>query len=160
GETPAVPGTGDSDPTVLHGDLTELATLTSRIEDASAIKRLQRAYGYYLDQALWDDVANLFASDATIEIGLDGVYVGQKGVREYLYRLGGGHKGLKMGQLNEHYVLQPVVNVAPDGLSAKARWRAVILAGQLNESAVWGEGTYENEYVKQNGVWKISKLHW
>ena len=35
-------------------------------------------------QALWDEVANLFADDGTIELALDGVYVGKARVREYL----------------------------------------------------------------------------
>jgi hypothetical protein len=144
----------------LQKQLAQLESDAARIDDASAIRRLQRAYGYYLDQAMWDDVADLFAPDASIEIGLDGVYVGQKRIREYLYKLGGGRKGLQAGQLNEHMELQPVVNVAPDGLTAKGRWRAFIMTGQLGESATWGEGPYENEYAKQNGVWKIKKVHW
>jgi len=144
----------------LQKQIAQLESDASRIEDASAIRRLQRAYGYYLDQALWDEMAGLFAPDATLEIGLDGVYVGQKRIREYLYQLGGGKNGLKPGQLNDHLELQPVVNVAADGRTAKGRWRAVIMTGQLGESAAWGEGTYENEYVKVNGVWKLSKLHW
>jgi hypothetical protein len=130
------------------------------VEDSNDVKRLQRAYGYYLDQGLWDELANLFAEDATLEIGLDGVYSGRDRIREYFYVLGDGRHGLPRGALNEHMQLMPVVTVAPDGLTAKGRWRDIIMAGQLGEYAVWGEGPFENEYVKEDGVWKISKLHW
>jgi hypothetical protein len=43
--------------------------------------------------------------------------------------------------------------------------RAFIMAGIPNaadaglETSVFGECTYENEYVKINGVWKIAKLY-
>jgi hypothetical protein len=150
--------------TVATGDLAKrvdaLEARKSLLEDANAVKRLQRAYGYYLDRGLWDEAANLFAADATIEIGLDGVYVGQKRVREYLHALGGGRKGLAPGQLNEHMQLMPFVSVAADGLTARATWRDVILSGQLGKGATWGEGPYVNEYVKDRGVWKIQSLHW
>ncbi len=66
----------------------------------------------------------------------------------------------KEGQLNDHLNLQPVITVADDGKTAKGRWRAVLMTGELGKRATIGDGTFENEYVKQNGVWKISKLHW
>jgi hypothetical protein len=140
--------------------LAALEQRRSLITDTRDIKRLQRAYGYYVDEALWDQVADLFAADGTIELGLDGIYVGKERVREYLYALGDGKAGLSEGELNEHFQLMPVVTVAPDGLTAKGRWRALILAGRLGESAIWGEGPYENEYVKEDGVWKLKKVHW
>lgn len=130
------------------------------VQDSNDIKRLQRAYGYYLDHARWDDVVELFADDASLEIGLDGVYLGRERIREYFDVLGGGRTGLSEGELNEHMQLMPVVTIAPDGRSAKGRWRDIIMAGQYGDHAVWGEGPFENEYVKENGVWKISKLHW
>jgi hypothetical protein len=57
--------------------------------------------------------------------------------------------------------LQPIVDVANDGKSAKGRWRFVAEIGTANQadSALWSGGTYENEYVKDNGVWKIQRLH-
>lgn len=143
----------------LQAQLQQLRHEADLVADASAIKRLQRAYGYYHDQKMWDAMADLFAEDGTIEMSQDGVYVGQKRVRQYLNALGGG-AGLKEGQLNDHLNLQPVINVADDGKTAKGRWRAVLMTGELGKRATIGEGTFENEYVKQNGVWKISKLHW
>ncbi len=133
---------------------------TARLEAASRVKRLQRALGYYLDAALWDSAAQLFSDDATLEMGLDGVYRGSERIRQYLKARGGGGPGLAPGRLNEWFQLQPVVSVAPDGRSAKGRWRAFILAGELGREALWGEGPYECEYACEHGTWKITRLHW
>ena len=137
-----------------------LEARVDRIKDSNDIKRLQRAYGFYLDKGQYDELADLFAADASIEYANEGVYIGQSRIREYLHRLSGNRNGLIEGQLNNHLLLQPVVHVAPDGHTAKARWRAIIQTGQFKESAYWGEGPYEVEYVKDSGVWKIKKLHW
>jgi hypothetical protein len=149
-----------SDPETLRlqSRLDALEHRRSLIEDVNAVKRLQRGYGYYLDVGQWDQAADLFASDGTIEMGLDGVYVGQARVRAYLHALGGS--GLSPDQINQHMQLMPYVTVAPDGMTAKATWRDVILEGHLGKDASWGEGPYENEYVKEHGVWKIKSLHW
>ena len=141
----------------------EIGTLEARvdrIQDANDIKRLQRAYGYYLDKGMWDDLADLFAADATAEYDQEGVHVGQDKIRAFLRKLGNDRIGLVEGQINNHMILQPVVHVALDGMTAKARWRALIQTGQFKKEARWGEGPYEIEYVKDGGVWKIRKLHW
>ena len=105
---------------------------------------------------MWDETADLFAKDGTLEIGLRGVWVGQDRVRAYLHTL----TDLKYGTLFNHMQLQPKIDIAPDGLTAKGRWRAFEQFGVLHRSAQWAEGTYENEYVKEDGVWKIKKLHY
>jgi hypothetical protein len=132
----------------------------ARIEDVGAIERLQHAYGYYIDRGLWDEAADLFADDGTLEIALDGVYVGKARVRDYFYARGEGRRGLPEGRLDEQLQVMPVITLGADGTTAKARWRGIGLMGELGGEAFWGEGPYENEYVKDGGVWKIKSLHW
>ena len=144
----------------LQGRIAALEQRKTLVADSNDIERLQAAYGYYFDRGLWDEVADLFADDGTIEVALDGVYVGKARVREYLYALGGGRAGLAEGRLSEHLQVMPVITLAADGSSAKARWRGIVLEGDFGRDAFWGEGPYENEYVKENGVWKIKALHW
>lgn len=141
---------------------TELAALAERIavlEGTRAIKKLQRAFGFYVDRGLWGEAADLFSDDGSIELGLDGVYVGKERIREYLKRLHGGQEGLLYGQLNEWITLQPAVFVAKDGRSATARWRDHAMLGQYKQHAEWRDGIYENRYVREDGVWKIDSLH-
>jgi hypothetical protein len=137
--------------------LTRVEQQISRLEDERAIENLQRTYGFFVDKAMWKETSDLFADDATLEIGGRGVFVGKARILEYLNWL--APKGLVHGLLMNHMQLEPIVTVAPDGGTAKGRWRFLAEVGQYREKALWGEGTYENEYVKQNGVWKIKTLH-
>jgi hypothetical protein len=130
----------------------------SRIEDYNQLRNLQQIYGFYYDEALWDQVADLFADDATLEVGGNGVYVGRESIRRYFYGLTGGRQGLVQGELNNQGQLSPVITLAADGQSAEARWRVLIQDAVFNQQANWGAGVYENRYIKQNGVWKIQRL--
>ena len=140
----------------------EIDALTARVEKLEgtrAVKKLQRAFGYYVDRGLWGDAADLFADDGTLEIGIDGVYAGKARIREYLQRLHGGQEGLIYGQLNEWVTLQPAVSIARDGRTATARWRDHGMLGQYKKHAEWRDGIYENTYVNEGGIWKIKSLH-
>jgi hypothetical protein len=128
-----------------------------RLEDERAIENLQRSYGYFVDKAMWTETADLFAQDGTLEIGGRGVFVGKARILQYLNFL--APQGLTTGKLFNHLQLQPIITVAPDGMHAFGRWRFLSEVGDYGKSALWGMGTYENEYVKENGVWKIERLH-
>jgi hypothetical protein len=139
----------------LTGEVSEMKTRLQQAEDYIAISNLMRIYGYYVDKSQADQIADLFSEKATLEIAGRGVFVGSKRIREFMHFL----PQLKEGLLFNHMILQPVIHIAPDGKSAKARCRAFVQVGMLNKSATWGEGVYENEFVKEDGKWKISKLH-
>jgi triacylglycerol lipase len=136
------------------------ADLLHRAEHLKAeqdVENLQRIYGYYIDRAMWDQAADLFADDATFESGQRGVYVGKKRVREFLGTL--GHNGLVEGWLNDHIQLQPLVDVSADGNTARVRSRELAMTGKIGGQGYWSEGVYENTFVRDNGVWKIKSLH-
>jgi len=152
--------TDSFDTAALRQRVALLEARAQRLQDIDDIKRLQRAYGYYLDAGQWNQAADLFSADATLEIGKDGVYRGQPHIRAYLNAMGGDHQGLAPGRLNQHFQEMPVITPAADGRTALGTWRDIQLTGQLGKEAFWGEGPAEVRYVKENGVWKIAGLHW
>ena len=70
-----------------------------------------------------------------------------------------GPEGLGEGYLNNHMMLQPIITVATDGRTATGRWQGMVQLAEPGANGVWGVGIYENEYVKERGIWKIAKLH-
>lgn len=157
---PAPPRAPDLTPRLARAAdrIASIDAQATRIEDYNALRNLQSIYGYYYDEALWDQIVDLFAEDATLEVGLHGVYAGRNSIRRYFLGLTGGRQGLVQGQLNNQLQLSPVITLAADGNRAQGRWRVVIQDGEFNKGANWGAGVYENEYVKEGGVWKIARL--
>jgi len=145
--------------------MTDTAALLERIEtlerraqaaeDYRELVNLQGAYGYYVDKGLWDEAADLFAAEGTLEIAGRGVYVGRERVRAYLRHLPPyGH-----GTLYNHMQLQPVLHIDSQAGTAKGRWRTLMMVGRLGHEGRWGEATYENTYVREDGRWRIASLH-
>jgi hypothetical protein len=128
----------------------------AQLEAENALENLQRAYGFYVDKAMWKDAADLFADDATLEVTGHGAFVGKSRILQYLTSL--SPDGLTRGKLMNYLQLQPVVHITQDGKTAQGRWRFIAEIGEWQKSQFWGAGRYENEYVKQNGIWKIKTL--
>lgn len=153
-------------PATLSALATRMADLSARaqqLSDEIEVTNLQHAYGYYVDRKMWDDVADLFSSDGTMEIGLQGVYAGPTSIRRGLDAFG---PSLAEGELNDHVHLQTVVTVAADGRTARARGTDLgMTVGPLKASgsgdarrALWSQSIHENQFVKEGATWKIKAV--
>jgi len=152
---PASAAAGEAD---ASARLDRLEIAVTRAEDIRAIKKLQRAYGYYADRGLWDDLADLFADDATANYPSGG-FDGNASIRAmFVQNLGQGRPGLAEGRIYNHTILQPVVDLSADGATAIGRWRVLGMLGRFGGSATWADSLYRFDYVKRDGQWKILAL--
>lgn len=153
----------------MEQELAELRALVkqqgarlTRLEDSAAIERLQYMYGYFMDNRMFDEMVDLFTDDAPyMEIGERGRYIGKARIGQFLLEvLGAGRWGLLRNEVINHVQMQPIITVAADGQSAKARLRAQIHGNSPPTTGhfLFAEGVYENEYVKQGDTWKIKGL--
>jgi len=124
----------------------------TRLEDLNQIERLQRTYGYFVDKSQWKQLTELFTDDATLEIGGKGIFTGKPRVLEYM-QTAFGPDGAKEGSLANHMQFQSIPDISADGKTGWIRSRAYVMS-----LGGWGLPLYENEYRKENGVWKISRL--
>ena len=158
--------------------MTELAALEARLvalehelgiqQDIEAIRKVQYTYGYFIDKSQYDECVDLFSDDAEVWF-LGGVYKGKAGLRRlYIERFRktftDDHTGPRYGWLLDHPQLQMVIDVAPDRDTATVRGRSMMQAGShetsqgLQRPAWWEGGIYDNRYVREDGIWKISRL--
>jgi hypothetical protein len=154
---------------LLRQKLDDLEQEVGRLRDESEIRKVQYSYGYFIDKSQYNECVDLFAENGEVWF-LGGIYKGKAGVRRlYIERFQtnftDGHNGPRYGWLLDHPQLQMVIDVAPDRGTAKVRGRSTMQAG-LHESAKgdqrawWEGGIYENDYVREDGVWKIKALRY
>ena len=150
-------------------------------EDELDVKKLQYLYGYLIDKCMYDQVVDLFTDDGEVHF-FGGIYKGKAGVaRLYIDRFRKSfthnNNGPIDGFLLDHPQIQQIVNIMPDGVTAKLRGRSTMQAGRhvdytdpsspmtANPRQWWEGGLYENTYKKgADGKWRIHVLnyfpHW
>lgn len=148
----------------LQATVDRLTERLGLVEDRQEIEKLQNQYGFYLDNRMWREVADLFCDDhPSIEIGQRGLYIGKDRVYQFLsIVLGQERWGLEKDEIINHIQLQMVIDVETSRDSAKSRSRALVQGNSPPGSGkmLLSEGVYECQYVKENQQWKIKSLLW
>lgn len=143
---------------------TRLQHLEARIqkqEDIESVTRLTHAYAHYLKR--WDaaKVVDLFADDpeVTVIIGKSGVVKGKEAIAKHYSRFDNPPAEF----LHVTMPTTGIVTIDPDGLHAKARFfgfGALSMPSKDEVKALFSCGEFEDEFIKENGIWKIFKLHY
>jgi hypothetical protein len=97
--------------------------------------------------------------DDSMELAQHGAYDGREHVRAFLLKVfGRGSEGPVANRLGNHLQLQPVIDIAPDGKSAKIRIR-MFQQMSFGPRASVGAAVYENTAVLEDGKWKLRDAH-
>lgn len=141
----------------------ELAILQKQVmefQDIEFIKRIQKAYGYYLEFWMWDEVIDCFSDAPGVTLKLyEGTYIGKDSIRRYFER----NRQSNPEKLHQVMQIAGIVDVDPDGNNAKGRWYSFGANAMPQEDGVrqyFMNGIYEAEYIKEGGVWKFLKLEY
>jgi len=135
-----------------------LATLEKRVQqlqDEQAIREVVIRYGEYLDARDYAGYASLFASDGVWTGGF-GSATGPAAIQEMLEKnLGKPEPGF-VNKSNFHLMTTVVVHV--DGDTAKVRSRYTFFTASAdNRPTPAIAGRYVDEFVRENGTWKIKR---
>jgi hypothetical protein len=152
---------GDTDPEIsVAARVHRLSQNVDRAESVRAVKRVQEAYSQYSQFGLWTEMAALFADNAHLSYGKDSARGRHAIERYFVTSFGKGTHGLEPGGLHTQMVLRPLINVSADGQRAQGRWWEFSMIGRFGATANWAAGIFENEYVRERGGWKISRLRY
>ena len=130
----------------------------ARLEDIESIRQLKHQYASYCDNGyMADSIAALFVDDAVWESNSFGTYEGRDAIHGFITKIG-----------NEivfalHYMDNAVIDIAPDGQTAKGRWilfePATMTRGESGGTdSVVITADYEDDFVKVDGEWRFKKV--
>lgn len=137
----------------------ELARDVERVESVRAVKDLQRAYAQLSQFGQWRAMAALFAEETGLHWGDESV-TGRDAIEAWLEAQAGDMDGRTPGSLHTEIIDEPLANLSVDGQTAKARWMSMRFLGDGKGKARIEGGLYENDYVRENGRWRIAVLRY
>jgi hypothetical protein len=146
----------------LEARLDAMEKELQRLKDVEAIRRLENAYGYYLVNWMHRELIDLFSKspETTLEWP-EGTYLGHEGVKRFY---GTVNRNENPEFLHQMMQISGIIDVDEYGSRARGRWwgfgALALPQGKKGVAQSFCCGLYENEFVKEDGVWKILKIKW
>jgi len=140
----------------LEKRLQDLEKRVRVTEDIQAIHEVQRRYINALICMEWDVCADCFSKDALVNVYLHDPVQGRENIRKWFKEeLSVTHHG-KEGDVLVH----PEITL--DGDKAKGKWLLYMMYAypRTGQALFWVQGFYQNEYVREDGKWKVSLMTW
>jgi len=144
-----------SDTAVSAEQIQALVRRVQYLEDMTAIQKLQSSYVHRLFTQRYESIPELYAKnspDVTVEFSDSGLFKGHESVTR-LYEAFGRTRETP-GFFILHMAVDPYIEIAADGQSAKSHWLSPGAANSPGGSS-WIWGPYYVDYVKEDGTWKI-----
>ncbi len=122
-----------------------------KLIEIEEIKKLKARYFRFMDKKLWDELGSVFAEDASLQYGPNpgDVFEGKKGIIE-------GLRSVLANAVTVHHGHMPEIEITGD-TTARGIW-AMSDYVEMPGLTLKGYGHYEEEYVKNDGRWKIRRL--
>jgi hypothetical protein len=145
--------------------LEEMEKRVRTLEDIEEIKQLNEYYVEHINPPEWKYLEQCFSRDAVLD-----VYAGKVNGREEIRKLLTENVSQIHAGVDEYYVVHPHISVSGD--KASGRWLLVELIARPRKYAFklpflpadyvpdWMSGFQDVEYIREDGKWKISLMHW
>ena len=141
-------------PSAAQSDIA-LAQRVQQLEDEKAIREVLVQYGEYLDARDYAAYSRLFARDGVWTGGF-GQFTGPAAIEAMLVEnLGAPEPGF-INKSSFHLITTPVVDVQGDTATARSRY-LFFTASEEGRPSVLLAGRYEDEFVREDGAWKIRR---
>lgn len=145
----------------LLDKINEIEKELDRLKAIEAIRRIEHAYSFYLIMWMPEEIMDLFAKrDDVVLEWPEGTFIGHDHLKKFFGNINPKKDRHFMHQMMH---LSDVITVSEDGLTGKGRWwgfgaMALPMVDKVMQSL--GCGIYENEFIKEDGVWKLWKIKW
>jgi len=130
-------------------DFTELVKRIRILEDTEAIKKLKAKYWRCIDRKLWDELEECFTEDVIVDYGPDMQFRGREAVLGFFRDALG-----KDSVVTVHAGYGAEIEILGE-TTARGVWALHDRVTIEPESRLKGWGHYEDEYIKEEGKWKI-----
>jgi ketosteroid isomerase-like protein len=140
----------------LEGTVKKLAALARETADVREIQEVQYRYLDALMAMEWDKCADCFSENALVDVYLHDPVSGRENIRvwfkEELSLTHHGHEG--------DVCVHPIITVTGDTAKGDFILYMMYFYKRTGQSMFWVQGQYDNDYVRENGKWKISAMRW